>query len=192
MSRRKRLRAVLADEGVRALSRRYFVSNGFDGTLTSVGVVVGAYLSGITDGATVFAIGAGGAVGLGTSGVWSVWEIERAETRADRLRVEAAMLRDLDDTAIARRNRTARAVSATMSGIGPVVGVFVPLLPFLAADGTFTPLAATAVAVALGVSLLFTFGAYLGSISDQSWVVAGARMGLAGVVVAALNLVLGI
>ncbi|MFC6954622.1 VIT1/CCC1 transporter family protein [Halorubellus litoreus] len=191
MSRRKRLRAVLADEGVRALSRRYFVSNGFDGTLTSVGVVVGAYLSGITDGATVFAIGAGGAVGLGTSGVWSVWEIERAETRADRLRVEAAMLRDLDDTAIARRNRTARAVSATMSGIGPIVGVFVPLLPFLAPDETFTPVAATALAVALGVSLLFTFGAYLGSLSEQSWVVAGARMGLAGVVVAALNILLG-
>jgi predicted membrane protein (TIGR00267 family) len=191
MSRRTRLRAVLADEDVRALSRRYFVSNGFDGTLTSVGVVVGAYLSGITDGATVFAIGAGGAVGLGTSGVWSVWEIERAETKADRLRVEAAMLRDLDDTVIARRNRTARAVSATMSGIGPVVGVFVPLLPFLVADEALTPLAATALAVALGVSLLFTFGAYLGSISEQSWVVAGVRMGLAGVVVAALNIVLG-
>ncbi|WP_323676293.1 VIT1/CCC1 transporter family protein [Halorubellus sp. PRR65] len=191
MSRRARLRAVLADEDVRALSRRYFVSNGFDGTLTSVGVVVGAYLSGITDGATVFAIGAGGAVGLGTSGVWSVWEIERAETRADRLRVEAAMLRELDDTVIARRNRTARAVSATMSGIGPIVGVLVPLLPFLAPDDLLDPLAATALAVALGVALLFTFGAYLGALSEQSWVVAGARMGLAGIVVAALNILLG-
>ena len=74
------MRRVFRKDDVRSLSRRYFVANGFDGTLTTIGVVVGAYLSGIDDGMTVIAIGLGAAVGLGTSGVWSVWEIERAET----------------------------------------------------------------------------------------------------------------
>ena len=190
MSRLRGLRAALADEDVRSISRRYFISNGFDGTLTSIGVVVGAYLSGITDGLTVFAIGLGGAVGLGTSGVWSVWEIERAEKQAETLRTEAAMLRELDDTVVARRDRRGRVVNAVMSGIGPIIGVVLPLLPFLVVPEVVSLTAATAGAVAIGVTVLFTFGAYLGSISKQRWYVAGVRMGLAGLVVAAINFVL--
>jgi predicted membrane protein (TIGR00267 family) len=190
MSRLREFRAVLADEDVRSISRRYFISNGFDGTLTSIGVVVGASLSGITDGFTVFAIGLGGAVGLGTSGVWSVWEIERAEKQAETLRTEAAMLRELDDTVVARRDRRGRVVNAVMSGIGPIIGVILPLLPFLVVPEVLSLAAATAAAVGIGVTVLFTFGAYLGSISKQRWYVAGVRMGLAGLVVAAINLVI--
>jgi predicted membrane protein (TIGR00267 family) len=189
MSRLRELRAALEDEDVRSISRRYFISNGFDGTLTSIGVVVGAYLSGITDGLTVFSIGLGGAVGLGTSGVWSVWEIERAEKQAETLRTEAAMLRELDDTVVARRDRRGRVVNAVMSGIGPIIGVILPLLPFLVVPDALSLAAATAAAVGIGVTVLFTFGAYLGSISKQRWYVAGVRMGLAGLVVAAINLV---
>ena len=87
------------------IGRRYFVSNGFDGALTGVGVTVGAYLSGVPDGFTVITIGLGGAVGLTTSGVWSVWEIECAEMRAELHDLEDAMLTDLSDTQI-ERNKT--------------------------------------------------------------------------------------
>jgi VIT1/CCC1 family predicted Fe2+/Mn2+ transporter len=38
--------------------------------------------------------------------------------------------------------------------------------------------------------VLGAFGAYMGSISGQRWYVAAARMGVAGVVVALVNLVL--
>jgi predicted membrane protein (TIGR00267 family) len=191
MARLQRLRRVLADDEVQSISRRYFVSNGFDGALTSIGVVVGAVLSGVPDGATVLRIGAGAAVGLATSGVWSVWEIERAETRIDVLRLEDAMLADLDDTRIERRKRGERRIHALASGLGPVVGVFVPLAPFLFEGGVLSLAGAAAVGVALGALLLFAFGAYLGSLSEQSLLVAGTRMGLAGVAVAALNLLLG-
>lgn len=183
------LRRLLEDEEVRSISRRYFISNGFDGTLTSIGVVVGAYLSGVTDGLTVFMIGIGAAIGLGTSGVWSVWEIERAEKQAELIRIERAMLTDLDETSVQERRAGARKVNAIASGIGPLIGIILPLLPFLA-HGVLSPLQATLVAIATGVSVLFTFGAYLGSISKQNWMVAGVRMGLAGVVVAVLNLFL--
>jgi VIT1/CCC1 family predicted Fe2+/Mn2+ transporter len=49
---------------------------------------------------------------------------------------------------------------------------------------------AAVVAVALGVTVLGTFGAYMGSISGQRWYVAAGRMGLAGLVVAAINVFL--
>jgi predicted membrane protein (TIGR00267 family) len=183
------LRARLL-EGGDSIARRYFISNGFDGTLTSIGVAVGAYLSGIPSGLTIIKIGLGAAVGLGTSGLWSVWEIERAETRIERHRLERAMLADLDETRLARRQKRKRRFHALMSGFGPIIGVLIPMSAYLLAGSLLTIFEATLLAVALGVGLLFVFGAYLGSLSKQDWYVAGARMGLAGLVVAAINLVL--
>ncbi|ELZ24483.1 hypothetical protein C477_00940 [Haloterrigena salina JCM 13891] len=182
--------ALLEDEEVRSISRRYFISNGFDGTLTSIGVVVGAYLSGVSDGLTVITIGLGAAVGLGTSGIWSVWEIERAEKQAELMELERAMLTDLEDTAVQQRRAGARKVNAVASGIGPLIGILLPLIPFLAEGVVVSMLEATLLAIAVGVGVLFAFGAYLGSISKQNWIVAGIRMGLAGIVVAFLNLFL--
>ena len=184
------LRRLLGDEDVRSISRRYFVSNGFDGTLTCIGVVVGAVLSGIPDGVTVVKIGLGAAVGLGTSAVWSVWEIERAETRAEILRLERAMLTDLDDTRVQRDQQGARLVHATMSGLGPLIGVLIPLIPFLFEATVLTMVEAALLSVALGISILGAFGAYMGSISGQRWYVAAGRMALAGLVVAVINVFL--
>ncbi|GAA0203301.1 VIT1/CCC1 transporter family protein [Halobaculum roseum] len=189
-SLRSRFARTIAREDVRAIARRYFVSNGFDGTLTGIGIVVGAVLSGIPSGTVVVRIGLSAAVGLGTSAVWSVWEIERAETRAEILRLEAAMLVDLDDTRIQREQTTTRLVHAAASGLGPLIGILLPLTPFVFEGSTFTMATAGAVSVAIAVCVLGAFGAYMGSISDQRWYVAAARMGLAGIVVAAINLVL--
>ena len=189
-STREYLARLLGREDVRSIARRYFVSNGFDGTLTSIGVVVGAVLSGVPDGLTVVKIGLGAAVGLTTSAVWSVWEIERAETKAEILRLERAMLTDLDDTRIQRDRSGARLFHAVMSGLGPLVGILVPLTPFLFEGDLLTMVEAALVSVGLGVGVLGAFGAYMGSISGQRWYVAAARMALAGLVVAVVNVLL--
>ncbi len=192
MRPRALLRRLLGRDEVRAISRRYFVSNGFDGTLTCIGVIVGSVVSGVPDGATIVTIGLGAAVGLTTSAVWSVWEIERAETQATIRRVERAMLTDLDDTQVQRDQSGARLLHALASGLGPIVGVLVPLSPFVLAldGGTLTLWQATAAGVTLGVAVLGTFGAYMGAVAGQRWYVSAARMGAAGVVVAAVNLAL--
>ncbi|WP_218644738.1 VIT1/CCC1 transporter family protein [Natronomonas gomsonensis] len=190
VSLRRRLRRLLGREDVLPIARRYFISNGFDGTLTSIGVIVGAVLSGVPSGATVIKIGLGAAVGLGTSAVWSVWEIERAETKAELRRIERAMLVDLDDTQIEREQRGARLFHATMSGLGPLIGILIPLIPFLFEGTLLTMVEAALIAVALGIGVLGVFGAYMGSMSGQRWYVAAARMALAGLVVAIINLFL--
>ncbi len=188
--RLSRLRRLLKKDDVRSISRRYFISNGFDGTLTSVGIAIGSFLSGVPDGITVFKIGVGAAIGLGTSGVWSVWEIERAEKRAERRQIERAMLTELDDTRMHREQEGARIINATLSGFGPLIGILLPVSPYLLVGTSLTLFLATVLAVGIGVALLFVFGAYMGSISDQRWYVAGVRMALAGLVVAGLNIVL--
>jgi predicted membrane protein (TIGR00267 family) len=147
-------------------------------------------LSGIPDGITVIKIGLGAAVGLGTSAVWSVWEIERAETRAEIERMERAMLADLDDTHVQREQSGARLLHATLSGLGPIIGIIVPLIPFAFEGTLLTMEMAAVIAVGLGIGVLSAFGAYMGSISGQRWYVAAARMGLAGLVVALINLFL--
>jgi predicted membrane protein (TIGR00267 family) len=172
------------------IARRYFVSNGFDGALTGVGVTVGAYLSGIEDGLTVISLGLAAAVGLTTSGVWSVWEIERAEMRAEIQETEEAMLADLSDTRIEREKMSNQVVNALMSGLGPLLGLVVPLTPFLFEGTVFSLFLATLVSVGMAVAILFVFGAYMASISKQRWYIAGIRMGLAGIVVAVLNVFL--
>jgi predicted membrane protein (TIGR00267 family) len=175
---------------VQSISRRYFISNGFDGALTSVGVIVGAFLTGITDGMTVIRIGLGATVGLGTSGLWSVWEIERAEKRAELATLERALLTPLDNTELSRRKAGARAVNAAASGLGPVTGMLVPLSPFVLVGTVLSPLEATVAGIILGVGLLFSFGAYLGGVTGGRPVVAGLRMGAAGLAVAAVNVFL--
>lgn len=187
---RQLLRRLLAKEDVLAISRRYFISNGFDGTLTCIGIVVGAVLSGVPNGLTVVKIGLGAAVGLGTSAIWSVWEIERAETRAEIRRIERAMLTDLDDTRIEREQSGARLFHATTSGLGPLIGILIPLSPFLFEGTVFTMNEAALIAIGLGIGILSVFGAYMGSISGQRWYVSAARMGLAGLVVAVINYLL--
>jgi predicted membrane protein (TIGR00267 family) len=189
-SLRQTVARVLTDDDVQSISRRYFVSNGFDGTLTCIGVVVGAVLSGVPDGFTVIKIGLGAAVGLGTSALWSVWEIERAETRAAVRRMERAMLTDLDDTRIQRDQRGARIVHAVASGAGPLIGILLPLGAFAFEGTLLTMTEAALLAVTIGVAILGTFGAYMGSISGQRWYVAAARMAVAGLVVAIVNLFL--
>ncbi|PSQ66849.1 MAG: hypothetical protein BRD24_02195 [Halobacteriales archaeon SW_9_67_24] len=184
------LRERIGTDMIGPIARRYFVSNGFDGALTGVGVTVGAYLSGIADGLTVISLGLGAAVGLTTSGVWSVWEIERAEMRAEIQATEDAMLTDLSDTQVEREKMSDQVVNALMSGLGPLLGLVVPLTPFLLEGALFTLFQATLVSVGIAVAVLFAFGAYMASISRQRWYVAGIRMGLAGVVVAVLNVFL--
>ena len=184
------VRRVLEKDDVRALSRRYFVANGFDGTLTSIGVVIGAYLGGVTDGVTIVGIGLGAAVGLGTSGIWSVWEIERAETSRARKELEDAMLTSLDDTQLSRDLRTAQILHALASGTGPVLAVLLTLAPLLLEGVVLSIEQAVLGSIAVGILLLASVGAYMGSISQQRWYVAAVRMGLAGIVVAVLSILL--
>lgn len=189
MKKLKQIRESWKKEEVRAISRRYFISNGFDGTLTSTGVAVGSYLSGVPSGLTVFKVGLGAGIGLATSGVWSVWEIERAEKLAEVHELEDPMMRDLENTEIHRQKEQGRLVNAISSGLGPVLGILLPLIPFLF-EPVIGMLYSTISSIIVAVLLLSSFGAYMGKISGQKLWVTALRMGLAGLVVAALNIML--
>ncbi|QZA89306.1 VIT1/CCC1 transporter family protein [Salinarchaeum sp. IM2453] len=183
-------RRVLGKDDVKSLMRRYFVANGFDGTLTAIGVIVSSYLSGVDNGQAVIAVGLGAAVGLGISGIWSVWEIERAETKIEQRRVEEAMLTSLGDTRITRDLRYEQMLLSLASATGPVLAILILLTPFLFVESTLTMFQAVVLSIILAVLLLGIVGAYMGVISRQRWYVSALRMGLAGLVVAIISIFL--
>ena len=189
-SRLEAYRSLLQDEEVRSISRRYFISNGFDGTLTCIGIIVGSFLSGNQTGMEIVRIVVGGTVGLAASGVWSVWEIERAEKLAELKRIEEKMLTDLTETELQDRKSAARKINATMSGLGPTIGMLLPVIPYFFVGSVLSLFWATVLGVLVGVGVLFTFGTYMASISGQDWVKAGLRTGAVGLVVGAINIAL--
>lgn len=77
-----------------------------------------------------------------------------------------------------------------MSGIGPLFGLVLPLVPFVFEGVALSLLQATILSVAVAVGVLFTFGAHMASISRQRWYIAGIRMGLAGIVIAVISIFL--
>lgn len=185
-----RIRRVLKKTEVRSLARRYFIANSFDGVLTSLGVIIGAYMGGIADGMTVIGIGLGAAVGLGTSGIWSVWEIERAETARERNELETTMLTSLEDTRYDRELRSEQFVLAVAAASGPVLSIAITLIPFLLDGIVFTMFQSVLVSIGLGMSWLGAIGAYMGHMSQQRWYVSAIRMALAAIVVALISIVL--
>lgn len=189
MKKLEEIKKAWSKDEVKAISRRYFISNGFDGTLTSTGVAIGSYLSGVPSGLTVFKVGIGAGIGLATSGVWSVWEIERAEKLAEIHDLENPMMTDLEDTEIHRQKNQGRTINAAMSGLGPVIGIVLPMIPFLF-EPVIGMLYSTIASIAVAVGLLSAFGVYMGKISGQKLWKSAIRMGLAGLVVAALNIIL--
>jgi len=189
-SRLGNLRELLKDEDVRSISRRYFISNGFDGTLTTIGIIVGSFLGGSQSSMEIVRVVAGGTVGLAASGVWSVWEIERAEKLAELKAVEEKMLTGLEGTALHDRKGDARKVNAMMSGLGPTIGMLLPIIPYFFVGVALSMMWATVIGVLIGVSLLFVFGAYMGNLSEQNWVIAGLRTGVVGLVVGGINIIL--
>lgn len=165
------------------ISRRYFISNGFDGALTFTGIAMGSVLSGVEN-LMIFKISAGAAVGLATSGVWSVWEIEKAEKIAQLRDIENAMLEDLEDSRIMDRKMEDRKTNAVMSGLGPVISIMVPASVFLI---PLTSLQALVGSILMAMGALFVFGIYMAEVSERNKFIAGGRMALAGLFVAVLN-----
>ncbi|HKJ57830.1 MAG TPA: VIT1/CCC1 transporter family protein, partial [Halobacteriales archaeon] len=109
------------------------------------------------------------------------------EKRAEIKTLERAMLTDLDDTKLMQRKEGARLVNAAFSGVGPLIGILLPMTPFLFAGPLMSVAEAAMVSVGVAVLLLFIFGAYMGAVAELNPYVSGLRMGLAGLVVAAIN-----
>jgi predicted membrane protein (TIGR00267 family) len=179
-SRIELYRRYLKASGALEIARRLFVMNAFDGVLTIMGVVLGAYLSGVQDSGFVITAGVGGSIAMGISGMSGAYMAERAERMRDIRKLESAMLRDLDGTHVVRAFRTASIAVALVDGLSPTIAALLLISPFLMVPMISMSTAAM-LSLALGLVVLFLLGLFLARISEEVALISGLKMLLVGV-----------
>jgi predicted membrane protein (TIGR00267 family) len=174
-----------------AIARRYFVIGAFDGALTILGVILGAYVaeaSADPELAERLIVGAGvaGAVALAVSSAVGAYEAERVEHVLSHKSLEKAMLCPVEGT---RKEAisVSISVSALAHGVAPLVAAFVPLIPFF-----MMPLdEAVVTGTAITLAFLFVLGAYLGSLIKEMIVYTGLRFVIAGLATSIALILIG-
>ncbi|MET1124317.1 MAG: VIT1/CCC1 transporter family protein [Archaeoglobaceae archaeon] len=169
-----------------SVSRRYFVIGFFDGVLTILGLILGAYLANELKASLVIPAGIATALALGISSGWGAYEAERIEQKVHKDTKEKAMLVELKDNVVERAHRFASAVSSFVHAISPILGALIPLIPFAVLPED----EALPVSLVSGLVSLFVVGVTLGRLARFNPLVSGLRMMLAGLATMVAVLVL--
>ncbi len=177
----ERFREYLEVSKAHEIARRLFVMNAFDGTLTIMGVVIGAHFSGVIDPHIVITAGIGGSVAMGISGVSGAYLAERAERKRDLKKLEMAMLKNLGDTHYARASEFASFVVAAVDGISPALSAAILVTPYFMVPRISMESAFFA-SLILGLAVLFTLGIFLARISDERPAISGLQMIIVGII----------
>lgn len=164
------------------LIRRYFVMNAFDGALTIFGVILGAFVAGISDFSLVVSIGIATSIAVGISGVWGAFLTETAERKRELRSLERSLHRKLKGTEIERAFTATTYITAAVDGLSPFIAALVILAPFILAlpgisvEGTYY------VSFILAAAVFMFLGAYLGHISKENIFLSAIKLILAGAI----------
>lgn len=171
------------------IARRYFVTNGFDGALTMLGLTMGFYSSGGVATHVVISACLGAAVALAVSGLASAYLSETAEREKELRELERALVGDLEASAHARAARLIPLVIAVVNGSAPLLMALLIMLPlWLSEAGVGLPLAPLPASIAVAFLVMFLLGAFLGRVSGGFWLWSGLRMVAIALLTAALIL----
>ena len=172
--------------------RRYFAMNAFDGAMTSLGVVIGAYISNIVEPSAVISVILLSGVAMMVSGFSGTYLTESAERNHSLNELEDAMLIDLDNTIYGKASRFVSIFAAIVDGGAPFIASIPSVIPFyISSLGIIPIITAFIMSVVASLLTLFTLGVYLGKVSGDNIWASGIKMVVAGIIVAALALVLG-
>jgi predicted membrane protein (TIGR00267 family) len=180
---RQRIRDYSEITDLGPIARRYFVIGAFDGSLTILGIVVGAAASGAGEAqkALVLTASVSAAIALAVSSAVGAFEAERVEKKLDIGTLERAMLTRLSEEHKGAF-RFAAYASALVHGVAPLIAALPPVVPFvLLPFQTAIP-----AAVLVTLAFLFLMGAYLGRIVRERIVYTGLRFIAAGLATAAI------
>jgi len=145
--------------------------NAFDGAMTSLGVVIGAYISHIADPSSVIGIILVSGVAMMVSGFSGTYLTESAERN-----------HSLNELAI---------FAAIVDGGAPFIASIPSVIPFyLSTFGLIPIFSAFITSIMASLLTLFTLGVYLGRVSGDNIWASGFKMVIAGIIVAALALLL--
>ncbi|MBD3204832.1 hypothetical protein GF319_00640 [Candidatus Bathyarchaeota archaeon] len=177
--------------GAHKIIRRYFAMNAFDGAMTSLGVVIGAYISNISDPRSIIGVIITSGIAMMVSGFSGTYMTESAERTHSLNELEDAMLIDLQDTIYGRASKFVTIFAAFVDGSAPFLASIPSVIPFALVPTLLYY--RTAYIISMGASLftLFILGIYLGKVSGENIWVSGVKMVVSGIAVALIALLLG-
>lgn len=176
--------------GAQKIIRRYFAMNAFDGAMTSLGVVMGAWLGNINDPRSIIGVIITGGVAMMVSGFSGTYMTESAERNHSLNELEDAMLINLDNTIYGKASRFVSIFAAFVDGSAPFVASIPSVIPFLLVPSLLGIQLAYIVSIAASMFTLFSLGVYLGRISGENFLISGAKMVISGIAVALIALLL--
>lgn len=170
----------------RKIARRYMVTNGFDGTLTMLGMMTGFYVSGTEELGVAINACLGAAIALFFSGFFSAYLSEKAERQEELRELEQALLVDLDESHYGDASRYLPFLIASVNGFSPLFLSLLIVTPlFWAYQGGSLPFSPFLAAIAIALLSVFLLGVYLGKISRQFWLWSGLRTVLVALILVA-------
>ena len=179
---RQKYRQYIELTKVDEIGRRFFVMNAFDGGLTILGTIVGAYFSGLLDPAILISVALGSSVAMSMSGLFGAYLAESAEQRARIQELEKNMLVSLDDSIITRSGRFASVYVAVIDSLAPLLASQISMLPiYLSLIIGFPIRTAMEYSMVLVGVILFLLGVFNGRIAKENLWISGVKMVLVGV-----------
>ncbi|RLI25572.1 MAG: hypothetical protein DRO52_03840 [Candidatus Hecatellales archaeon] len=186
----KRFRRFLEVAEAGEIARRYFVMNAFDGALTVLGIILGAYVAGVRSANIILSAVLGAALAMGLSGLWGAYMAERAERLRKLRELEAALFTNLRNTRIYRASLATMVWLAIVDGVSPVAVALISVSPFiLMGAGLCSFTTAIYASITITILVLFMLGIFLGRISRENMLLNGLQMVSAGILIAAILLV---
>jgi len=174
------------------IARRYFIKNGFDGSMTVLGIIVGSWIVGVTEPEIIVTAGLGACLAMGVSGLFGAYMTEKAERKKHLKTVEAAMLTDLSNSILSDASDFVSLYAAFIDGASPMLTAVISLIPFmLALTGKLVIWNAYVVSFILTLATLFSLGLYLGKIAKENMLLYGAQTVAAGILIVAIVILLG-
>lgn len=160
------------------LARRYFTLNSFDGILTTLGIIIANFFAKTDAASVIITSGIGAATAVGISGFYGAYMTEKAERIGKLKKLEKNMGMSFRSTPIAHAHTFATFALAIIEGLSPFITAVLMILPFF----MFSEISmAYYVSFAISAIFLFLIGMFLGKISRESLIKAGARMVAMGI-----------
>ncbi|UCH31838.1 MAG: hypothetical protein JSV05_00040 [Candidatus Bathyarchaeota archaeon] len=188
----KRIRMYLQITQMGPIARRYFVKNGFDGSMTMLGIIVGSWVVGVERPEIIVTAGLGACLAMGISGLFGAYMTERAERKRDLKSLEDAMKTNLQDSVLNDASSFVSFYAAIVDGGSPILTAIISLIPFaLALSSSIVIGDAYILSFILTLATLFTLGIYLGKIAKENMVLYGIQTLAAGIITVTIALLLG-
>lgn len=183
----EKIRRIITISRSHAIARRYFVVNGFDGALTTLGLIMGFYVSAEVDLKVSINACLGAAIALAVSGFSSAYLSEAAERKREFRKLQGAMVADLSGSAHQKASRWMPVMIALINGLSPLIMALIIIIPLVLAHGGYVlPLEPFELAIVVAFGLIFLLGVFLGSVSGVFWFCSGLQAVLIAVFTAVL------